>query len=383
MTCQKQPFFEIWVDFQLPARLYYVHALLEQSWSPEAARCGLPKEVWMNQHVSAERIAVVGLGLLGRGIATCFLGHGFEVVAIARTGQRHAEARVHIEQMIGELVDLAGFDQTLRQEWAGRYLPSTEFEAVRGCSFVVESVLEDAAIKHDVFDRVEAQVESTTVIASNSSAIPISQLQQGRRHPERLVGMHWAEPAHATRFLELVRGQKTSEETLQRAAQVARQLGKEPSVCQKEVPGFIVNRIGYAMYREALHLLETGVADAETIDLSIRNTLGLWATVCGPLRWMDLTGGPELYLKAMKPVLPTLSNAEEPPAVLRHLAESGARGVVNGRGFFQYTPEEARHWEELYRRHAWRVAEMQNEYFPPAITAAPEPRPEETKDSTF
>lgn len=311
-----------------------------------------------------ERVAVVGLGLLGRGIAACFLGHGFEVVALGRSEQSHAEARRHIEQMVGELVELAGFDPHLRDDWAARYTAATNYEALRGCSFVIESVIEDAAVKHEVFDGIEAEVSPATVIASNSSAIPISLLQQRRRHPERFLAMHWAEPAHATRFMEIIRGEQTSEQTLQTAVALARRLGKDPSLCQKEIPGFIVNRIGYAMYREALHLLDSGVADAATIDRSVRNALGLWTTVCGPFRWMDLTGGPELYAKAMPHVLPSLSNARELPSVMQKLADSGARGIVNGRGFFNYTPEEARHWEELYRRHAWRVTEMQKEYFP-------------------
>jgi 3-hydroxybutyryl-CoA dehydrogenase len=314
--------------------------------------------------MSVERVGVVGLGLLGRGIAACFLGHGFEVVAFARNERRHAEARPQITQMIGELVDQAGFDARLRTDWAARYLPATDLAALRGCSFVVESVVEDLATKREVYDSIESQVSPETVIASNSSALPISLLQQGRKHPERFLGMHWAEPAHATRFLELIAGGQTSEAALQTAVAIARRLGKDPGICRKEMPGFIVNRIGYAMYREALHLLEAGVADAETIDRSVRNALGLWASVCGPFRWMDLTGGPELYAKAMAPVLPTLSNAGQPPALLRKLADGGARGIVNGRGFFNYTPEEALQWEELYRRHAWRVTQLQNEYFP-------------------
>ncbi len=314
--------------------------------------------------MSTEKIGIVGMGMLGRGIAGCFLGHGFGVVAVARSEQRHAETSAHIETMIGELVDQLGFDPALRQQWAARLTQATGFEALRDCSFVVESVLEDAAVKHEVLDQIEAQVSAEAVIASNSSAIPISQLQLARRHPERLIGMHWAEPAHATRFLEIVRGEHTSDRTLQKTAEMARRLGKDPSLCRKEIPGFIVNRIGYAMYREALNLLESGVADAETIDRSVRNALGLWATLCGPFRWIDLTGGPELYLKAMKPVLPTLSKANEASSQMRELAESGARGILNGRGFYTYTPEEARRWEELYRRHAWRVAQMQNEYFP-------------------
>ena len=314
--------------------------------------------------MNPQRVGVVGLGLLGRGITACFLGHGFEVVAFARNEQTHVSVREHIEQMMNELVDLGGFDAGLRQDWPARYFPTNDYAALRDCSFVVESVLEDIAIKHEVFDRIETEVSATTIIASNSSAIPITQLQQRRQHPERFLTMHWAEPAHATRFMEIIRGEKTSEATIQTTLALARRLGKEPSLLQKEIPGFIANRIGYAMYREALSLLDSGVADAETIDRSVRNALGLWATVCGPLRWIDLTGGPELYAKAVQHVLPTLNNSTELPPVLKKLAQTGARGIVNGRGFYNYTPEEARRWEELYRRHAWRVAQMQNEYFP-------------------
>jgi len=314
--------------------------------------------------MNTEEVAVIGMGLLGRGIAACFLGHGFQVVAVARNELRHAEAFTQIEAMICELVDLAGFDPALRQNWATRLTQAIGFEALRDCSLIVESVIEDVAVKHDVLARVEAQVDPRAVIASNSSGIPMSELQCQMNYPERLIGMHWAEPAHATRFLELISGKQTSDSTLQKTVELARRLGKEPSLCQKEIPGFIVNRIGYAMYREALNLLESGVADVETIDRSVRNALGLWATLCGPFRWIDLTGGPELYMKAMQPVLPTLSKADEPSGRMRQLAESGARGITNGRGFYNYTREEARRWEELYRRHAWRVAQLQNEYYP-------------------
>ncbi len=318
----------------------------------------------MSTSSKIECVGVVGLGLLGRGIVACFLGHGCKVIALDRNEQTHAEARKLIEQMVGELVDIAGFDARLREEWKSRFIPTTDYAALRDCSFIVESVTEDVAIKHDVFAAIEEHVSADTVIASNSSAIPISQLQRGRKHPGRFLAMHWAEPAHATRFMEIIRGELTSEQTLERTMSFARRLGKDPSLCQKELPGFIVNRIGYAMYREALYLLEAGVADAETIDRSMRNAFGLWASVCGPFRWIDITGGPEIYAKAMKHVLPTLSSVDAVPATMQKLADGGARGIVNGRGFFNYTPEEARHWEELYRRHAWRVTQMQNEYFP-------------------
>ncbi len=318
----------------------------------------------MSHPASNERVAVVGLGLLGRGIAACFLGHGFHVVAIDRSEELHVEARKQLAMMMDELVDLGGFNPQLREDWKARYTAATDFDLVKDCSFVVESVTEDVATKEAVFDSLESLLSPTTVIATNTSAIPINQLQQRRKFPARFVGMHWAEPAHATRFMELIRGEKTSDETMETASTMARRLGKEPCVCQKDIPGFIVNRIGYAMYREALNILGSGVADAATIDCAMRNAFGLWASICGPLRWIDITGGPELYAKAMPHVLPSLSNSTEVPVALQELASSGARGVINGRGFYSYTDEEARQWEELYRKHAWRVTKMQNEYFP-------------------
>jgi 3-hydroxybutyryl-CoA dehydrogenase len=318
----------------------------------------------MSDGLPSDNIGIVGLGLLGRGIAACFLGREFKVVAVDRDPEQHTRARDAIGGMIDELIVHAICDARLRDEWPARFTSVTDSASLRDCTFVVESITEDLAAKEAVLDAVEQVVRPDVIIASNTSAIPISHLQQRRRHPERFVGMHWAEPAHATRFMELIRGAQTSDATMQAAGALAQRLGKEPCLCQQDVPGFIVNRIGYAMYREALHLLESGVADVETIDRSVRNALGLWATICGPFRWMDVTGGPELYAKAMKEVLPTLSKADELPPLLQNLAASGARGIVNGRGFFEYSAEEAREWEELYRKHAWRVAQMQDEYFP-------------------
>lgn len=271
----------------------------------------------------SERVGVVGLGLLGRGIAACFAKHGFHVVAVDRS----AEQRARVPGATDDFAQLAD------------------------CTFVVESVTEDTSTKDDVLAAIEGVVSADIVVASNTSAIPISQLQAQRTHPARFVGMHWAEPADSTRFMELICGEQTSPETLATAEAMARRLGKDPCVVRKDIPGFIVNRIGYAMYREALHLLDTGVADAETIDRAVRNALGLWATVCGPFRWMDITGGPQLYSKAMVPVLPTLCNATEPSPTMQR-----AR-------FHECSDEERQWWEALYHRHAERVTAMQQEYF--------------------
>ncbi|MCL4206835.1 MAG: 3-hydroxyacyl-CoA dehydrogenase family protein [Pirellulaceae bacterium] len=313
--------------------------------------------------MNLKTVGVVGLGLLGRGIAACLLGHGFRVVAYTRRQATHDEARAYIGRAIRDLVQHAGFAPELTDAWPERYTPVDTIQAVADCGFVIESVAEDQTVKRQVFDEIESVVGRGVPIASNTSSLPITCLQQGCKQPDRLLGMHWAEPAHATRFLELIRGEQTSDETLSAAVDLARALGKEPSLVLKDIPAFLVNRIGYAMYREALNLLELGVADVETIDRSCRNALGLWATICGPFRWIDLTGGPALYGRAMQGVLPTLSTATELPPRMQRLMDSDARGIANGRGFYQYSEEEARQWEELYLQHAWTVRELTNRYF--------------------
>ena len=314
--------------------------------------------------MSIETVGVAGLGLLGRGIAACFLGHGFRVIAFTRSESTHAEARRYIAQAIGELVERAGFPPRLTDEWLHRYTPVQSCDTMSECDLVIESVIEDADAKRRIFDQIEAVVRPDIPIASNTSALPISRLQADRKHPARFLGMHWAEPAHITRFMELVRGDQTADEPFQKVAQMARRIGKEPALVQKDVPAFIVNRIGYAMFREAMNIIDSGIADVETVDRAFRNAQGLWATMCGPLRWMDLSGGPALYANAIQGVLPSLSNTTELSETLKKLRDEDARGIANGHGFYEYTDEEAARWEALIIKHAWNVRKLVDEYFP-------------------
>jgi 3-hydroxybutyryl-CoA dehydrogenase len=314
----------------------------------------LREKMPQNNGMDMDTIGVAGLGFLGRGIAACLLAHGFRVVAYTTGGDTHERARAYIAEAIQELIVNAGFPASLANSWPQRYVEAASLADFAPCAFVIESVVEDLAIKQQVFDQIEAAVGDDVPIASNTSALPITALQRGRKIPARFLGMHWAEPAHATRFMELIRGEQTGDDAFQRAEELARCTGKRPSLVQKDVPGFIVNRLGYAMYREAIHLLEARVADAATIDESFRNACGLWAGICGPLRWIDITGGPALYAKAMEPVLPTLCNSPELPETLRTMERDDCRGILNGRGFYRYDPGDEKYWEKLRHDEAWR-----------------------------
>jgi 3-hydroxybutyryl-CoA dehydrogenase len=308
-------------------------------------------------------VGVIGLGLLGRGIAACLLGYGKTVRAYTRSEATRQAAREHIGKAIQELVDRAGFPPSLVRQWPDRYVEITRLDDLPPCDFVIESIFEDMEAKGETYDQIERVLPPAVPIASNTSAIPISLLQAGRKHPQRFVGMHWAEPAHATRFIEVIRGRSTDDTTFQAAAELAFALGKEPSLVQKDVRGFITNRLMYAMLREACYLLEEGVADAETIDRSFRNDMGWWAAIAGPFRWMDMTGLPA-YAAVMKDLLPELSNRTDVPPSMKKLMDEGAQGFKNGRGYFEYTPQEAAHWEKVWYEFTWDVRRLAEKYIP-------------------
>ena len=313
-------------------------------------------------------VGVVGLGLLGRGIAASFVGAGVHVVAFDISQQARHEAFSFIEDAIQEMVHHSALAPDSAAAWPEHLTICDSISSLKSCAFVIESVNEDLSVKRQLFDELEAIVGPDTPIASNTSALPITLLQQGRTHASRFLGMHWSQPCYATRFLEIIPRDLTSDDSLQLAAELGRRLGKDPSMVNRDIPGFIINRLSYAMYREAAHLVELGVGDVETIDQAFRNAVGLWASFCGPFRWIDITGGPGLYGKAMAGVLPDLAGSSEVPALFTDLA--GARGALDGRGFYTYEPGDAARWQKLFHEHAWEFKRTQERLHPPAQDGA-------------
>ncbi|HEY1948425.1 MAG TPA: 3-hydroxyacyl-CoA dehydrogenase family protein [Bryobacteraceae bacterium] len=310
--------------------------------------------------MNSSNIGLAGLGFLGRGIATCLLARGFHVVAFDRAPGAEQTLKTYIEAAKEEIASFTGSSESL-VDWPERFTPAQTPADFRNCELIIESITEDLAAKRSLFELLEEHVSSETPIASNTSSLPITLLQAGRKYPGRFAGMHWASPAYATRFLEIIQGAQTNLATIDSIVRIAIELGKDPAVVKKDVPGFIANRIAYAMYREALHLLETGVADAETIDRVCCNSLGLWTALCGPFRWMDITGGPALYGKAMEAIIPSLSNESQVPAAIQRLRDDDARGTMNGRGFYTYAPGSAAQWQAALYEHAWKIERLRDE----------------------
>jgi len=305
-------------------------------------------------------IGVVGLGLMGCSITTCLLMAGHVVKGIAPVpldldfaGKRITDHLVRAKQE-GLLTD--------QPDILLKHLTITsDYGALAECGLVIECTLEDVAIKKSVFEKIEAVISPEALLTSNTSAIPISILQAITKYPARFFGLHWMEPSHTTRFLEIICGEISDVTKAEYLYVISQGWGKEPTLLRKDIRGFIANRLMYALYREAFYLVENGYATVEDVDRSCRNVPGYWMTLVGPFRWMDLTGIPA-YHAVMKDLFPTLSNSPEVPKLIDDIVKAGGKGVANAMGFHDYTPEEAKLWEETYKEFSYKIRELALQY---------------------
>lgn len=306
------------------------------------------------------RIGTVGLGLMGSSIATCILAAGHEVTSLVKDLTIVDEARQRILSFLEQLHQ-EGILTERPEEVLKRHTITDDVAKMAGHEVVIESIIENVDEKKSVYKKLETVLSPTAIIGSNTSAIPVTVLQSGLQHPERVLGIHWAEPAHITRFMEVICGKDSQLEYAYKMVELAESWGKEPSLLKKDIRGFITNRIMYAMLREAFYLVENGYATMEDVDRSLRNDLGYWITFAGPFRFMDLTGIPA-YLTVMKDLFPELSNATEAPAFMEDLVSAGAKGVSNAQGFYPYTPESAERWEEKFIEFSYDVRKLAKKY---------------------
>jgi 3-hydroxybutyryl-CoA dehydrogenase len=305
-------------------------------------------------------IGVVGLGLMGCSITTCLLIADHEVIAVAPLAAdlEHAESRIR-EHLVNSK------KEGLTKNGPGHYLKrltlTEDYRLLKPCGLVIECTLESLEIKKSVYQKIESCIKEDAILTSNTSAIPISVLQKQTAHPQRFLGLHWAEPSHTTRFLEIICGEQSDVKKGEYLYKIAHAWGKEPTLVRKDIRGFISNRLMYAMYREAFHLVENGYASVEDVDRACRNNAGYWMTLMGVFRWMDMTGVPA-YHTVLKDLFPTLSNDTGVPKLIDDIVESGGRGVANARGFYEYTKEEARLWEQTFKEFSYEIRKLALKY---------------------
>jgi 3-hydroxybutyryl-CoA dehydrogenase len=206
--------------------------------------------------------------------------------------------------------------------------------AVTGATFVIEAVVEDLGVKQALFAQLD-RLAPHAILASNTSVLPVGAIAAHVTRPERVVGTHWWNPPQLIPIVEVVRGARTSLETMERTEAFLSALGKTPVRVERDIPGFVGNRLQHALWREAIALVADGVCDAATVDLVVRNTIGLRLATMGPLENADFVGL-DLTLAIHDAVLPSLSRQAHPSALLSTLVADGRLGAKTGQGFYPW-----------------------------------------------
>ena len=282
---------------------------------------------------SPERIAVLGAGLMGHGIAQVFALAGHAVTV--QDPVPAALASLH-ERVAANLRRLGADEAAVSRISACDDLA----EAVAGADFVIEAAPEDVTVKQDLMARVTACAPPEAIVASNTSSMPVATYAERARGRERVVGAHWWNPPYMIPLVEVVRGPETCGATVEATMALLAGAGKLPVLVRKDVPGFIANRLQHALWREAMALVQDGVCDAETVDLCIRNSFGMRLPVMGPLETADLVGL-DMVLSIHEQILPAIDRTPGPLAVLSDKVAAGDLGMKSGRGFREWTPDEA------------------------------------------
>ncbi len=278
------------------------------------------------------KIAVVGAGLMGHGIAQVFAlaGHDVTITDTVLKSLDSATSRI-----AANLRDL-GDDETAVE----RVTPVPNLaDAVRAADYVVEAVLEDLPLKQKLFAEIERHVRPDTILASNTSVIPITAIMQGLNKRERALGTHWWNPPFLVPLVEVIETQWTSPNVVTWTMDLHQAAGKQPAHVKKDVPGFIGNRLQHALWREAISLVEHGICDAETVDAVIKASFGRRIAVLGPLENADLVGT-DLTLAIHNTVLPAIDSRPGPSPYLEGLVREGRLGFKSGEGFRKWSAEQ-------------------------------------------
>ncbi len=296
---------------------------------------------------------------MGRSIVVNMLTAGHPVKAIAPTPGDMVNAEKKITQTLEHCNKLGLLTVPLEQALASLTI-SEDYRQLEDCRLVIECVIEKIPVKRAVLEKIDAVISPTAIIGTNTSAIPISFLQEMVSAPERFLGIHWAEPAYLTRFLEIICGEKSGPAYAQEVYDLACHWRKEPTILRKDLPGFITNRLMYAVFREVFALVEGNHISLEDIDKSFRYDAGSWMTLMGIFRRWDYLGLEDLH--GMNTLFEKLSNSCEVPQIMEQIVESGARGISTGQGLFSYSDSEASWWAETFAAFNEEIYDLAAEY---------------------
>lgn len=277
------------------------------------------------------RIAVIGGGLMGAGIAQVFAAAGHSVAVHEPFG--------NVRETVVERVR-AGLIQVGDDPALAAHVSVTDdlAGAVRDAIFVTEAAPEKLELKREIFAQLVAHAPREAILASNSSVMPVGSMADGLQTADRIVGTHWWNPAVLIPLVEVIQGAQTSEATVAATMDLLTSVGKKPAHVRKDVAGFVANRLQHALWREAIAMVADGICDARTVDDCVKNSFGLRLAVLGPLENADLVGL-DLTRDIHRTVIPELNRDAGPSTLLDELIDSGKLGFKSGEGFQRWSDE--------------------------------------------
>ncbi len=291
--------------------------------------------------MAKERVAVIGAGMMGVGIAQIFAlaGHEVTIQDIVPEAVERAPAAVRANLAFLAEHGLGAPDDV--ESAVGRVRASTDLRgAAADADFVVECVFENLELKQNVFEELDAACPPETILCTNTSVMSITEIAVKAKRKERVVGTHFWNPPYLIPLVEVVRTADVADEVVDKTMAILRSVGKRPIDCKKDVPGFVANRLQHALWREAISIVEHGIADAATVDESIRYGPGLRLPILAPMENADMVGL-DLTLAIHDYILPHLEASGEPSPLLREKVAAGELGFKTGSGFQTWSADEA------------------------------------------
>ena len=265
------------------------------------------------------KIGICGTGLMGATMAQIFVEKGYETCIWGRTEASLERGRKII---------------TLESDAPLRF--TTQLEELKQCDIIIESIVEDLSVKQAFFERLSEIVDSEAILATNTSGLSMNRICERVKGKERFLGMHWFNPSNLIPLIEIICNEKTEQRYVDVVYRLAKEIGKKPVICRQDVPGFIANRIQFAVLRECMDIVEKGTATIEDVDAVMKYGLGFRYAAYGPFEVADF-GGLDTFYHISEYLNQDLCDAKKPQKTMKDLYVQGNYGVKSGRGFYDYS----------------------------------------------
>lgn len=282
-----------------------------------------------------KKIGIAGAGTMGSGIAQIFARKGYEVVVTDLKEEILKGSKNLVSIFNSSLIEEGLMEEGEVENIVNNIEYSLDKKVFSDCDLIIEAIIEKMDIKQDFWKEVEEIAKTDAIFATNTSGLSINGISEKVQNKTRFIGMHFWNPPHIIPLVELIRGKETSDHTVNLLLELVKKIDKEPVVVKKDAPGFIGNRLQFAVFREALNIVESGIADIEDVDKAMKYGPGFRYPIIGPLETADL-GGLDTFYYISSYLFRDLSDTKEPQEILKELMDKKELGVKSKKGFYDY-----------------------------------------------